>query len=381
MTPASLYIHIPWCVRKCPYCDFNSHAVRDALPETAYLAALVADLEFALPLVKGRAITSIFFGGGTPSLFSPDGIARLLTDIADRLNLPPTAEITLEANPGTVETDKLIAFRAAGINRVSLGIQSFNNTHLFALGRIHDRDEALRAATLAARHFERFNLDLMYGLPNQTLTDALADVETALEIGAPHLSCYQLTLEPNTPFAAQPPTLPDDDLCADMGEAIETRLTSAGFTHYETSAFARPDFQCEHNLNYWRFGDYLGIGAGAHSKLTVKDADGAIQTLRQMRWKSPDAYLRQTAAGNPIQEAHSVPAEQRPFEFLMNALRLSEGFSPALFASRTRLPFSVLQAKLTNAARDGLLDISDERIAPTPQGRRFLNRLLERFLD
>lgn len=378
--PVSLYIHIPWCVRKCPYCDFNSHAIRDDLPETAYLAALVADLEFALPLVEDRPVISIFFGGGTPSLFSPASIAQLLTDIADRLKLLPDAEITLEANPGTVEADKLAAFRAAGINRVSLGIQSFNNSHLAALGRIHDRDEALRAATLAARHFSRFNLDLMYGLPKQTLADALIDVETALEIGAPHLSCYQLTLEPNTPFALQPPTLPDDDLCADMGDAIETRLTTAGFAHYETSAFARPDFQCAHNLNYWRFGDYLGIGAGAHSKLRVHQ-DGEMQTLRQMRWKSPDAYLRQTSAGNPIQEARVVPAAERPFEFLMNALRLSEGFTPALFASQTRLPFAVLQAKLTAAAREGLLEISDKRIAPTPQGRRFLNRLLERFLD
>ena len=376
----ALYIHIPWCVRKCPYCDFNSHAVRDALPETAYLAALVADLEFALPLVKDRAITSIFFGGGTPSLFSPAGIAQLLADIAHRLDLLPDAEITLEANPGTLEADKLAAFRAAGINRVSLGIQSFNNTHLRALGRIHNRDEALRAATLAARHFPRFNLDLMYGLPKQTLADAMRDLETAIEMGAPHLSCYPLTLEPNTPFAAQPPTLPDDDLCADMGEAIETRLTTAGLTHYETSAFARAGFQCQHNLNYWRFGDYLGIGAGAHSKLTVHQ-DGETRVLRQMRWKSPEAYLRQSASGQPIQAEHAVPTEQIPFEFLMNALRLSEGFTPTLFETQTRLPFSALQLKLTAAARDGLLEISDKRIAPTSQGRRFLNRLLERFLD
>jgi oxygen-independent coproporphyrinogen-3 oxidase len=374
----SLYIHIPWCARKCPYCDFNSHAVRESLPEAKYLATLVLDLESALPLLEGRAVASVFFGGGTPSLFSPAGIAQLLDDINKRLVLSPDAEITLEANPGTLEADKLAAFRAIGINRVSLGVQSFNATHLAALGRIHDRDDAIRAATLAARCFERFNLDLMYGLPGQTRADALADLETALMTGAPHLSCYQLTLEPNTPFAAHPPTLPDDDLCADMGEAIEARLAAAGFAHYETSAFARPGFQCRHNLNYWRFGDYLGIGAGAHSKLT--DArEGKVR--RQMRWKSPETYMRQTALGQPVQEAHEVRAEQLPFEFLMNALRLTEGFSPALFEARTQCALALLQPRLAAAAREGLLTIDDHRIAPTPLGRRFLNRLLERFLD
>jgi oxygen-independent coproporphyrinogen-3 oxidase len=377
----ALYIHLPWCVRKCPYCDFNSHALRATLPETDYLAALVADLESALPLVEGRSVESVFIGGGTPSLFSPTGIAWLLREIAHRLPLQADAEITLEANPGTLEGDRLALFRAAGINRVSLGVQSFNAAHLAALGRIHTRDEALRAATLAARHFEHFNLDLMYGLPGQTLENALTDLEMALATGAPHLSCYALTLEPNTPFAANPPTLPDDDLAADMSDAIETRLTAESFTHYEISAFARPGFQCRHNLNYWRFGDYLGIGAGAHGKLTLPTPEGKIQILRQMRWKSPERYMRQTIARQPIQEAREVPDEQLPFEFLMNALRLAEGFSPALFEARTRLPFSCLQPRLVTAAHAGLLTMNDNGIFPTPQGRRFLNRLLEHFLD
>jgi oxygen-independent coproporphyrinogen-3 oxidase len=381
LMPVALYIHLPWCVRKCPYCDFNSHAVRENLPEAEYLAALVTDLEFALPMIKDRPVDSVFFGGGTPSLFSPVGINRLLREIARRLPLQADAEITLEANPGTLEADKLASFRAAGINRVSLGAQSFNAAHLQALGRIHDRDEAIRAATLAACCFEHFNLDLMYGLPGQTLADALADLETALATGAPHLSCYQLTLEPNTPFAAHPPPLPDDDLCADMGEAIEARLAAAGFTHYETSAFARPGFQCRHNLNYWRFGDYLGIGAGAHSKLTLQAPEGKTRMLRQMRWKSPETYLRQAAIGQPIQEAHEVSAGQLSLEFLMNALRLAEGFSPALFETRTRLSFGVLQPRLAAAAHAGLLTIDDARVAPTPLGRRFLNRLLAFFLD
>jgi len=373
--PLSLYIHVPWCVQKCPYCDFNSHETPVEIPEAAYLDALISDLESALPLIWGRPVVSLFFGGGTPSLLSAEGLDRLLMAIRARLQVLPEAEITLEANPGTVEADKFAGFRAAGINRVSLGIQSFNPAHLKALGRIHDRDEALNAAALAARHFERFNLDLMYGLPGQTLDEALADLETALSLEPQHLSCYQLTLEPNTRFAAFPPELPEPDLCADMQDAIEARLANAGFQHYETSAFARPGFQCRHNLNYWHFGDYLGIGAGAHSKLTLHD-----RVLRQMRWKRPEAYLKEVAAGRPVQEESQVEAPQLPFEFLMNALRLNGGFDPTLFEARTTRPLMTIQPQLQAAAREGLLDIKPNWIAPTDTGRRFLNRLLERFL-
>ncbi|MGB4466696.1 MAG: radical SAM family heme chaperone HemW [Azovibrio sp.] len=373
--PLSLYIHLPWCVQKCPYCDFNSHEARGEIPESAYLDALVADLESALPLIWGRPVVSLFFGGGTPSLFSAEGIDRLLMAVRARVPLPPGAEITLEANPGTVEAEKFAGFRAAGINRVSLGIQSFNPAHLKALGRIHDRDEALHAAALAARHFERFNLDLMYGLPGQSLDEALADLDTALSLGPRHLSCYQLTLEPNTRFAAFPPELPEPDLCADIEEAFEARLAEAGFEHYETSAFARPGQQCRHNLNYWHFGDYLGIGAGAHSKLTLPD-----RVLRQMRWKRPEAYLKEVAAGRPVQEEFAVEAAQLPFEFLLNALRLNGGFPPALFEARTGQPLITIQAPLQAAVRDGLLDMKPDWIAPTATGRRFLNRLLQYFL-
>ncbi|MCX8145749.1 MAG: radical SAM family heme chaperone HemW [Azovibrio sp.] len=373
--PLSLYIHVPWCVQKCPYCDFNSHAVAGEVPEAAYLAALVADLESALPHIWGRPVISIFFGGGTPSLLSAAGLDQLLMAVRARVPLQPEAEITLEANPGTLEAAKFADFRAAGINRMSLGIQSFNPAHLAALGRIHGRAEALAAARLAAQHFERFNLDLMYGLPGQTLADARADLDTALEFAPPHLSCYQLTLEPHTHFAAFPPELPDPDLCADMQDAIEARLAAAGFTHYETSAFARPGHACRHNLNYWQFGDYLGIGAGAHSKLTLHD-----RVLRQMRHKHPETYLKAVAAGQPVQEESTVAAAQLPFEFLMNALRLNGGFSPALFEARTGQSLSTLRPGLAAAAAEGLLHLTPDWIQPTDTGRRFLNRLLERFL-
>jgi oxygen-independent coproporphyrinogen-3 oxidase len=290
--------------------------------------------------------------------------------------LAPDAEVTLEANPGTVEAAKFAGFRAAGVNRLSLGIQSFDDRHLAALGRIHGGAEARVAAALAAEHFERFNLDLMYGLPGQTQAEALADVEAALAFAPPHLSCYQLTLEPNTRFAAFPPELPAADACADMQDAIEARLAAAGYANYETSAFARPGRQCRHNLNYWYFGDYLGIGAGAHSKLTLHD-----RVLRQMRWKRPATYLEHAAAGNPVHEENTVGATDLPFEFLMNALRLADGFPPALFESRTSLPLSVIRTQLETAAGEGLLALDGERIAPTARGRRFLNRLLAGFLD
>lgn len=371
----SLYVHIPWCVRKCPYCDFNSHEKGGEIPEREYVDALIADLQSALPLIWGRPVHTVFFGGGTPSLLSPAAIDELIAAFRALAMLSPEAEITLEANPGAVEASKFAGFRAAGVNRLSLGIQSFNDDHLKALGRIHGSAEAKRAAQLAGEHFERFNLDLMYGLPNQTQEQALTDIETALSFSPPHLSCYQLTLEPNTPFAAFPPDLPEGDLCADMQDAIEARLAAAGYANYETSAFAQAGRQCLHNLNYWHFGDYLGIGAGAHSKLTLHD-----RVLRQMRHKHPKAYLDSIRNGNAIQEAHQVEAVSLPFEFMMNALRLADGFAPSLFELRTSQPLTVILPQLKAAAAEGLLTLSPEKIAPTAKGRRFLNVLLERFL-
>jgi oxygen-independent coproporphyrinogen-3 oxidase len=374
--PLSLYVHVPWCVQKCPYCDFNSHEAGETIPERQYVDALIADLQSALPLIWGRSVQTVFFGGGTPSLLSPQAVDELIGAFRALAMLSPEAEITLEANPGTVEAEKFAGFRAAGVNRLSLGIQSFDDHHLRVLGRIHGAAEAKRAAQLAGEHFERFNLDLMYGLPGQTMEQALADIDTALGFAPPHLSCYQLTLEPNTRFAAFPPQLPEADLCADMQEAIEARLANAGYLNYETSAFAQPGKQCLHNLNYWHFGDYLGIGAGAHSKLTLHD-----HVLRQMRWKHPKAYLDNMLAGRPLQEESQVAAASLPFEFLMNALRLSDGFTPSLFELRTALPLATILPQLRAAADEGLLEITPQRIAPTARGRRFLNVLLERFLD
>ena len=377
--PLALYVHIPWCVQKCPYCDFNSHEARGAIPEADYISALIADLESSLPLIWGRTVSSIFFGGGTPSLLSGAGLDRLLTAIRTLLPLLPDAEITLEANPGTVESAKFAAFRAAGINRLSLGIQSFNPAHLKALGRIHDGEDARRAIEIATAHFDNFNLDLMYGLPGQTLEEALSDVETALAFAPTHLSCYQLTLEPNTAFAAAPPVLPDPDRCADMQEAIEDRLAAASFAHYETSAFAQHGRQCRHNLNYWTFGDYLGIGAGAHGKLTLYDGK-RWEVRRQMRWKQPKQYLAQIAQSKPIQEEFSVEMADLPFEFMMNALRLNQGFEPELFEMRTSLPLFAIENELRQAETQGLIERQPQRIAPTRQGQRFLNRLLETFI-
>lgn len=393
--PLSLYVHIPWCVRKCPYCDFNSHEVRghrphrvrghrsheatEEIPEAAYVAALIADLESALPLIWGRRVGSIFFGGGTPSLLSGAAVDALLTAFRSRLSLLPSCEITLEANPGTAEAEKFAAFHGAGVNRLSLGIQSFDPGHLAALGRIHDGLDARRAIEFAATHFDNFNLDLMYGLPGQSQEQALHDVDTALSFAPPHLSCYQLTLEANTAFAAAPPPLPGSDACADMQDAIESRLAAAGYAHYETSAFAVPGRECRHNLNYWQFGDYLGIGAGAHGKLTVHD-QGRWQVRRQMRWKQPKQYLAQVGAGRPVHEEFSVAAADLPFEFMMNALRLNRGFDARLFELRTSLPLLAIEHELRLAENRGLLSRTGQHIAPTVRGRRFLNRLLEGFL-
>ena len=373
--PLALYVHVPWCVQKCPYCDFNSHEAEGAIPERAYVDALIADLQSALPLIWGRPVVSVFFGGGTPSLLSPAAIDELLAAFRALAMLAPDAEITLEANPGTVEAEKFAGFRAAGVNRLSLGIQSFNDDHLKALGRIHGSAEARRAAQLAGEHFATFNLDLMYGLPGQSQAQALADVDTALGFAPTHLSCYQLTLEPNTRFAAFPPELPEGDLCADMQEAIEARLAAAGYANYETSAFAQANWQCKHNLNYWYFGDYLGIGAGAHSKLTLHD-----RVLRQMRHKHPKAYLEKIRSGSAVQEESQVEAASLPFEFLMNALRLVGGFHPSLFEARTAQPLSRILPQLKAAEAEGLLSVGPDNIAPTANGRRFLNVLLERFL-
>lgn len=373
--PLSLYIHLPWCVRKCPYCDFNSHQAPDVLPEAAYVDALLHDLELALPLIWGRSITSIFIGGGTPSLFSAAAIDRLLCGIRALVTLEHFAEITLEANPGTVDAEHFSGYRTAGINRLSLGIQSFNDTHLVALGRIHDANAARHAIELAAQHFNQFNIDLMYGLPHQSLTECLADVQQALAFRPPHLSCYHLTLEPNTPFYHQPPVLPDDDTSADMQQAIETLLATAGYQHYETSAFAQPRQTCRHNLNYWQFGDYLGIGAGAHSKLSRHDG-----ILRQQRQPHPRSYMEHCQHHNPILNERSLTRQDASFEFMMNALRLTEGFDTVLFTQRTGLPLSLLERQLIAAEQKGLLTRDHRRIAPTIQGQRFLNDLLQLFL-
>jgi oxygen-independent coproporphyrinogen-3 oxidase len=377
LPPLALYVHFPWCVRKCPYCDFNSHEWKgERFPEDDYLDALRADLEQALPLVWGRQVHTIFIGGGTPSLLSARGLDRLLSDVRALLPLDADAEITMEANPGTFEAEKFAQFRASGVNRLSVGIQSFNESHLKALGRIHDRGDAQRAVEIAARHFDNFNLDLMFALPQQTLDECRADIETALSFAPPHLSLYHLTLEPNTLFAKFPPALPDDDASADMQEWIHERTAAAGYERYEVSAYAQPHRQCKHNLNYWRFGDYLGIGAGAHSKLSF-----AHRIVRQARYKHPATFIEQARAGAPVQEEHEVSAHDLPFEFMLNALRLVEGFPVHRFIERTGLPMTSIEPALQEAERRGLIERTFEKIVPTPLGQRFLNDLQGLFLN
>ena len=377
LPPLALYVHFPWCVRKCPYCDFNSHEWKgERFPEDDYLDALRADLEQALPLVWGRQVHTIFIGGGTPSLLSAKGLDRLLSDVRALLPLDADAEITMEANPGTFETEKFAQFRASGVNRLSVGIQSFNEAHLKALGRIHDMHDARRAVEIAARHFDNFNLDLMFALPGQTLDECRADIETALSFAPPHLSLYHLTLEPNTMFAKFPPALPDDDASADMQEWIHERTAQAGYGRYEVSAYAQPNRQCKHNLNYWRFGDYLGIGAGAHTKLSF-----AHRIVRQARYKHPATFIEQARAGAPIQEEHEVTAHDLPFEFMLNALRLVEGFPVHRFIERTGLPMTSIEPALQEAERRGLIERTHEKIAPTQLGQRFLNDLQALFLS
>jgi putative oxygen-independent coproporphyrinogen III oxidase len=371
LPPLALYVHIPWCVRKCPYCDFNSHERTGALPEAEYVDRLILDLEAALPSVWGRRFTSVFIGGGTPSLFSPASIDALLSGVRARLALDPEAEITLEANPGTVEAARFRGFRAAGVNRISIGVQSFDERMLAALGRIHSADEARRAIEAALSSFDNVNIDLMYALPGQTAAMARADLDEALRFGLPHVSAYQLTLEPNTVFWSKPPALPEHDVAADMQLAAEESLRAAGYEHYETSAFARPGRRCRHNLNYWRFGDYLGIGAGAHGKLSFPD-----RVTRHARAKQPNEYMKPDAR---VEES-VVSAEELPFEFMLNTLRLVEGFDVRLFSERTGLPISRIDKPLLEMERKGLLERDWKHLRPTERGRRFLNDLLEAFL-
>jgi putative oxygen-independent coproporphyrinogen III oxidase len=375
LPPLSLYVHIPWCMKKCPYCDFNSHERRGDVPEARYVDALIADLEFALPSIWGRRVDTVFFGGGTPSLFSAGAIDRILGAVRARVPLSPDAEITLEANPGTFEQHKFTDFKAAGINRLSLGVQSFDLRFLAALGRVHDDQEARAAGRAALTIFGNVNFDLMYALPGQTLDDARADVTKALEFSPPHLSFYHLTIEPNTLFHRRPPQLPDDDVAADIENAVEDALARAGYVHYETSAHAQPGFECRHNLNYWRFGDYLGIGAGAHSKLSFRD-----RVIRQVRYKQPQQYMDAALRGAPLVEDQEVTRDDMGFEFMLNALRLNAGVPIALFAERTGYPFTLVQKGLDAAEQRGLIERDHLHLRPTPLGHRFLNDLQALFL-
>jgi putative oxygen-independent coproporphyrinogen III oxidase len=375
LPPLSLYIHYPWCVRKCPYCDFNSHEAKGELPEKEYLDAVRADLEQSLPMIWGRQIRTIFIGGGTPSLMSAAGLDRLLSDVRTLLPLDLDAEITMEANPGTFEAEKFRSYRESGVNRLSIGIQSFNGAHLQALGRIHDEREARRAVEIAQANFDNFNLDLMYALPSQTLEQARSDLQTALSFAPPHLSLYHLTMEPNTVFAKFPPALPDDDASADMQDMIAEMTAAAGFGHYEVSAYAQPGRRARHNLNYWTFGDYLGIGAGAHSKISFPH-----RVLRQARFKQPGSYIDAARAGNPVAEEHEIERADMGFEFMLNALRLTEGFDPNLFGERTGLSINAIERQLNEAEGKGLLYRDHKIIRPTEMGQRFLNDLQEMFL-
>jgi oxygen-independent coproporphyrinogen-3 oxidase len=374
--PLGLYIHLPWCLRKCPYCDFNSHeAASGGHPEAAYLDALRADLEAALPLVWGRHVQSIFIGGGTPSLFSPEGIERLLSDVRALLPLAPGCEVTLEANPGTFERERFRAFRGAGVTRLSIGVQSFDDAKLQALGRVHSRAQALAAAEEAAQAFDTFNLDLMYALPGQTLAQAAEDLRTALALQPPHLSVYHLTIEPNTLFAVHPPVVPDDDLASEMLDQIVAMTGAQGLSRYEVSAFARPGHRCTHNLNYWQFGDYLGIGAGAHTKLSFPH-----RVVRQVRWREPAMYMAKALVGQAVSNDEEIGRKALPFEFMLNALRLKDGFDLGLFRDRTGLPLSSIEAALAQSEQRGLLVRDWERAAPTPRGFDFLSDLQGLFL-
>ena len=377
LPPLSLYVHLPWCLKKCPYCDFNSHEWQGegGVPEQRYLDALMADLEAALPLVWGRAVQSIFIGGGTPSLFSPQAIDRLLGDIRARLPLAPGCEITLEANPGTFEKDRFRAFRAAGVTRLSVGVQSFNDRHLRALGRVHDRAQALAAVEEAAQAFDTFNLDLMYALPGQTMAELDEDLATALALAPPHISIYHLTIEPNTYFAKYPPAIPPDDDAYAMLDRITELTGQSGMQRYEISAYAKPGHACWHNTNYWQFGDYLGIGAGAHSKLSF-----AHRVVRQTRFRDPRLYMEHALAGHAMAQDEDVRRADLPFEYMLNALRLREGFALQDFTERTGLPLTAIAKALAEAERKGLIERDLAHVRPTERGFDFLSDLQALFL-
>ena len=375
LPPLSLYVHLPWCIRKCPYCDFNSHEAKGELPEQRDLDALVADLESSLPLVWGRTVESIFIGGGTPSLFSPQGIDRLLGDIRARLRLAADCEITLEANPGTFEKDRFRAFRAAGVTRISVGVQSFNDGYLQALGRVHDRAQAIAAVEEAASAFDTFNLDLMYALPGQGLAELEADLTQALALMPPHLSVYHLTIEPNTLFAKNPPAIPEDDIAYAMLDRITEMTAAAGLQRYEVSAYGKPGHACRHNVNYWRFGDYLGIGAGAHGKLSF-----AHRVVRQVRFREPRLYMDKALAGTPVAQEDEVARTALPFEFMLNALRLADGFAVQDFFERCGLPLASIEPALQQAQAKGLIERDLGRIRPTARGFDFLSDLQSLFL-
>jgi putative oxygen-independent coproporphyrinogen III oxidase len=401
LPPLSVYVHIPWCLKKCPYCDFNSHELSPPtlpavaapgggafrtgrpgsetsgmVPESRYLEALRADLEASLPMVWGRRVVSVFIGGGTPSLFSPEAIGLLLEDLRARLPLEPGCEITLEANPGTFERERFRAYRAAGVTRLSIGVQSFDDAKLKSLGRVHDAAQARAAIEEAQRVFETFNLDLMYALPGQSREQQAADLAQALAFEPPHLSVYHLSLEPNTRFAVEPPRdLPDDDLAFEMLDTITATTAAAGLARYEVSAYAKPGHRSAHNLNYWRFGDYLGIGAGAHGKLSF-----AHRILRQTRWREPQTYMTRALEGEAASSEQEVAVDQLPFEFMLNALRLREGVPVVMFSERTGLPFEAIAARLDEARKRGLIDDDPLMIRPSARGYDFLNDLQAMFL-
>ena len=376
--PLSLYMHLPWCVRKCPYCDFNSHALKEELPESLYIEARLRDLEQDLPKIWGRQVTSVFIGGGTPSLFSAEGIDRLLAGLRARLSILANAEITLEANPGTVEQARFSEYREAGINRLSIGVQSFNDDCLQALGRIHDRREAIRAAEIAHdAGFNNFNLDLMFALPGQTSFSAQKDVEIAIDLEPTHISYYQLTLEPNTLFFNQPPTLPDDEMAWEIQRAGQEQLARADFQQYEVSAYARPGQQCRHNINYWRFGDYLGLGAGAHGKIT----DASQQNITRLaKCRHPQQYIETAGSASNVQSKRVLTRQDVGLEFMMNALRLTQGFETSLFAAHTGQPITLIEKPLRQAEESGLITWTTDEIKPTVKGQRFLDDLAALFI-